>query len=278
MHIQQLNHATLVRLMDLDARATLLAERAEQTSTRLAHVRDVVNGRTVLSSNPADIAKDATAARSELTVLLQQQPLHQRAADLEQRLLSTAKVWIEHLPNNSGLVSERPTPNGEQLPNIRERLIAIDKELTILKSAPIPSEDIAARVQQYVYHLASAAEPIITGVAANQTLKVVWPLGLGVNRQNQTNMSADTVNPLLLMAYLLRNELVCALMEQIKLEARVPLPIEHRPSQIARLTQERDSLLRLDAALVDEAWKMGATEVTNNPDLSAPALLFVRMK
>ena len=82
-------------------------------------------------------------------------------------------------------------------------------------------------------YVAALARPRVSGVAAGQQLRVDWP----------------TKDPIALLAFLLPEQMVDALMKEIERHANTPMPLAERKKRIAELEAEVEALQRRALAL-----------------------------
>ena len=103
-------------------------------------------------------------------------------------VLSACKAWLDRLPEDTKLEPVAVTADGHDLAGVRNRIKAANAELDALRRAPAPSDDIEARVRNYVRGLA----PKVRGVGVGERLSIVWP---GAQTASQF-ISEHTCDPL----------------------------------------------------------------------------------
>jgi hypothetical protein len=137
-----------------------------------------------------------------------------------------------------------------------------------MRRAPAPSEDIEARVRDYVRGLA----PKVRGVGVGERLSVVWPGA----QASSGYISEHTCDPLALLAALFPDRMLALVMGEVERMANDPLPITQRASSVAALECELDKLHRVEEALVAAAIAAGQP-VHRSPSMPPPAVLGVRV-
>src|SRR5215813_13945778 len=108
--------------------------------------------------------------------------------------------------------------------------------------APAPSEDIEARVRDYVLGLA----PKVPGVGVGERLSIVWP---GAH-SSSGYLSEHTCDPLALLAALLPDRMLSLVMTEVERMANDPLPLAQRAPRVAAPERELDELHRVEEVLV----------------------------
>jgi len=86
-------------------------------------------------------------------------------------IIQSCKAWLDRLPAGTKLEPVAVTADGHDLVGVRKRIKAAIAELDALRRAPAPSDDIEARVQDYLRGLA----PKVRGVGVGERLSIVWP-------------------------------------------------------------------------------------------------------
>jgi len=100
---------------------------------------------------------------------------------------------------------------------VRKRIKAANAELDALRRAPAPSEDIEARVRDYVRGLA----PKVRGIGVGERLSIVWP-----GAQTPSPYIAEhTCDPLALLAALFPDRMLSLVTGEVERMANDPLPV-----------------------------------------------------
>jgi len=97
---------------------------------------------------------------------------------------------LDRLPPDTKLEPVAVTADGHDLDKVRNRIRAALNELEALRRAPAPSEDIEARVRNYVRGLA----PKVRGVGVGERLSIVWP-GAQTASQFISEHTCDPLSP-----------------------------------------------------------------------------------
>jgi hypothetical protein len=168
--------------------------------------------------------------RAGLDKLVADKPkLESRLRDA-QYTLSDCKAWLRELPDDDELILVAPTkPDGYDLAGVQSRIANAEDEINKLRSVPTPSADIKSRVEE---HVAALARPKISGIASGQQLRVSWP-----------------DDPIAVLALLLPEQMVTALLKEVERQSNVPMPLPERKRRIAELSREIDTLQRQALAL-----------------------------
>jgi hypothetical protein len=156
--------------------------------------------------------------------------------------------WIG-CPRATKLEPVAVTADGHDLVGVRKRIKAAIAELDALRRAPAPSDDIEARVQDYLRGLASK----VRGIGVGERLSTVWPGALGGTQY----ISEHTADPLALMAALFPDRMLALVMGEVERMANAPLPVAQRAPRVAALERELDELHRVEEALVAAAIAKG---------------------
>jgi hypothetical protein len=269
----QLDHLSaplLLRLLQLDRHAERLAELAEQAEGELALARAYLNGKR------QDPAVDVDAVREGFEAVLAKAKRLRDAANTEQKVLSSAKLFLEMLPPDAELDAADVTiGDGLQLVDVRHRKQAVADEIKALRAVPVPSADLRERLQSYVEELGYAGRPDVRGLEGG-ALQVYWP-DAGANRGNLSGFNTDSANALLMAAYLFPERLTEALMATVDAATSKPMPPPARLARLRELEDEQGELGRLEVALVDAAIAAGADEV-HDSNTAPEALLGCRIR
>src|SRR5262249_5353842 len=157
---------------------------------------------------------------------------------------------------------------GHDLDGVRKRFKAATAEVDALKHAPAPSEDIEARVRDYVRGLA----PKVSGVGVGERFSIVWP---GAQTASWY-ISEHTCDPLALLAALFPDRMLALVMGEVERLANDPLPVAQRAPRVAALERELDELHRIEEVLVAEAIAAGHP-FPRSPSAPPAAVLGVRV-
>lgn len=283
MKLNSLSQPLLVRLMDLDARADALAERAGAAEAAVDEARAIMNGRRPPpgANTLRDIQEGVAAVQAGFETQYRAAQQARRTADAAHTVLSNLKVWLERLPPDAKLepVELEPEDLGLDelnLADVRDRRRQLAADIRALQLAPLPSPDLRERVATYVKRLAVAARPEVRGIAGGEQLVVYWPDSPGASRQNLNGFDTVVANPLLLAAFLFPDRLVDRIGDTIDAACREPCPPPQRAERLAALTAELDRLWQLETALVDQAVGAGDADATHDVTTPPAAVLGVR--
>jgi hypothetical protein len=252
----------LVKLLALDEAVAALNARAG------AIERDIENRRARLYGNVRRAEDNPRSLEAELQKLLADQKVVQQRLQAEQSVLSACKAWLDRLPAGTKLEPVTVSADGHDLPGVRDRIKTATAEIDALRRAPAPSEDIEARVCDYVRGLA----PKVRGVGVGERLSIVWP---GAQTGTQY-ISEHTCDPLSLLAALLPDRMLRLVMGEVERMANDPLPVAQRAPRIAALERELDKLHRIEEPLVAAAIATGQP-VQRSPLAPPAAVLGVRV-
>jgi uncharacterized small protein (DUF1192 family) len=230
----------VTKLDQYEQQVEFLAQKCARTDNAIANARQRLTGGFDKDSAYRD-------ARAALDKLVADQPvLENKLADARYTLAS-CKDFLAALPDDVALQAVNSVPqNGFDLAQVQRRIAAADDEINKLRAVPTPAADIETRVREYV---AALARPKVRGIAAGQQLQVTWP---------------DDV--IAVLALLLPDAMVSALMTEIERQSNTPMPLPERRKRIAQLTAEIDALQRQALALGADA-----------ADLPAPVVLGVKV-
>ena len=177
------------------------------------------------------------------------QKVSRQRLQAEQAVLSACKGWLDRLPAGSKLEPVAVTADGHDLAGVRGRIKAGNAEIDALKGAPASSEDIEARVWDYVRGLA----PKVRGVGVGERLSIVWPGAQGGTQY----ISEHTTDPLALLAALFPDGMLSLVIGEVERMANDPLPVAQRTPRISALEGELDKLHRVEEALIAAAIAAG---------------------
>src|SRR5262249_55960127 len=178
------------------------------------------------------------------------------------------KGWLDRLPAGTKLEPIAITADGHDLAGVRGRIKGANAELEALRRAPAPSEDVEARVRDYVRGLA----PKVRGVGVGERLSIVWPGAQSASWY----ISEHTCDALALSAALFPDRMLALVMGEVERMANAPLPVAQRAPRVAALERELDELHRLEEALVVAAIAAGHA-VHRSPSAPPAAVLGVRI-
>ena len=149
--------------------------------------------------------------RATLNQLIADKPALDAKLGAAQSTLSSCKLWLNRLPEDTVLEQVAVEANGYDLVAVRARIKTAQAELTTLRAVPIASPDIKRRVDQYVNTL---GRPKVAGIGKDETLGVTWP--------------GDGHMLPMMLAFFQRDAMVDALMREIERMADDPLPLAER--------------------------------------------------
>lgn len=155
----------------------------------------------------------------------------ERRADTALGAQRSCREWLAALPDDAALEHVTVSvPRDATLDTVRDKLRATERELSVLRQAPVPSPDIEQRIRQLVGRLGGGVR--VHGVDAGHPLQVDWP------------------SPMQLLAALLPDQLTALAMRSVEELARQPIPVPQRPQRIHELATEIERLQRVEEALV----------------------------
>jgi hypothetical protein len=264
MNYDALPQFVLAKLLALDEAVAALNARAG------AIERDIENRRARLWGNIRRADDNPRVLEAELEKLVADQKVLQKRLQAEQAVLSACKGWLDRLPAGTKLEPVAVTADGHDLAGVRKRITAANAELDALRRAPAPSEDIEARVRDYVRGLA----PKVRGVGVGERLSIVWPGAQSSSGYGY--ISEHTADPLALLAALLPDRMLALVMGEVERMANDPLPVAQRAPRIAALERELDKLHRVEEVLVAAATEAGQP-VHRSPSAPPSAVLGIRV-
>jgi hypothetical protein len=244
-----------------DACATA-ATRADEVTAQISQLRDRLNGRVQRAGDdPIKLGIEIDRALAEQKALQARRPI-------DIGIIESCKAWLDGLPVGTKLEPVAVNADGHDLIEVRKRIKAANAELEALRRAPAPSEDIEARVRNYVRGLA----PKVRGVGVGERLSIVWPGAQGGTQY----ISEHTCDPLALVAALFPERMLALVMGEVARQADDPLPVAQRAPRIAALAQELSDLHLVEEILVAAAIAAGQP-VHRSPTAPPAAVLGVRV-
>jgi hypothetical protein len=262
MNYDGLPQHVLVKLLALDEAVAAIKAGADAVERGIEDRRARLYGNVRREDDKPQVLKE------ELDRLLADQKAMQQRLGAEQSVLSACKAWLDRLPAGTKLEPVAATTDKHELPGVRHRIKTISAEIDALQRAPAPSEDIEARVRDYIRGLA----PQVRGVGVGERLSIVWPGAQGGTQY----ISEHTCDPLALVAALFPDRMLTLVMREVEQMANDPLPVAERPPRIAALERELDELQRVEEALVVVAIAAGSS-VHRSPSAPPAAVLGVRV-
>jgi hypothetical protein len=262
MTYDSLPQHVLVKVLSLDEAVEALSGRTD------AIERDIENRRARRYGNLQRAEDNPRLLEAELERLVADQKMLQKRLQAEQAVLSACKGWLDRLPAGTKLEPVAVTADGHDLAGVRGRIKAANTELEALRRAPAPSEDIEARVRDYVRGLA----PKVRGVGVGERLSIVWP---GAHSPYEY-ISEHTCDPLSLIAALFPDRMLALVMGEVERMANDPLPVAQRAPRIAALERELDELHRVEEVLIVDAIA-AQQSVHRSPSAPPAAVLGVRV-
>jgi hypothetical protein len=245
MNYDGLPQYVLAKLLALEEGVAALKARADTVE------RGIEDRRARLWGNVRRADDKPRSLEAELERLLADQKVVQQRLQAEQSVLSACKAWLDRLPAGTELEPVPVATDGHELADVRGRIKAANAELEALRRAPAPSEDIEARVRDYVRGLA----PKVRGVGVGKRLSIVWP---GAQSSSGSGyISEHTCDPLALVAALFPDRMLSLVMTEVERMANDPLPMAQRAPRVAALERELDELHRVEETLVADAIAVG---------------------
>jgi hypothetical protein len=248
------------KLLQLDETARASAERAEALANALERARDRAFGKRVQADD--GLPENQRRLKADLDRLVAETPAAQAQARADANVLTTCRSWLSVLPAGTIIEQVQVTTDGEDLADVRRALKAARDEVAALKAAPTPSPDISERIRTRINELAKDGVTV-TGVGANQTLKIVWP-GAPYLASGHDEKSA---NALSVLALLFPEQMATVALAEVERAANATLSPDKRPARLAALHAEIERLQRIESALSDRP----------APDAPAEVVLGVRV-
>ena len=233
-------HHVQVKLDQFERQIAVLTQQVSKTQAAIDNARQRLTGGFRSDGEYNDL-------RATLAKLVVEAPLLESKLDAARGTLADAKAFLAALPDDAVLEPvAKLQPNGYDLHTVRRRIEDAQDEVERLRAVPTPSADIEQRVREYV---AALARPTVSGISHGQQLRVEWP---------------DKI--VAVLALLLPEQMVAALLKEIERQANDPLPLPQRKRRIAELQNTIDALQRQAFALGGDA-----------SDLPAQVILGVRI-
>lgn len=185
-----------------------------------------------------------------------------------------ARGWLAAIPAGSEFIPLPVEPKGG-LDEIRNDIEVTKDELNRLETAPVPSDDLGERLRDYVFGMAG---PMIGGVGTGQQLWIRWPTHLHATEQNGGYAPGGRADPLALIAWLFRDQMVERLVADVQEAVERTAPLAERPKLIADLRLHLRDLERMEEALIEQAHARGHNHVTRHFDAAVPAVLGIAIK
>lgn len=168
-------------------------------------------------------------------------PTAERKLDDAQFTLAECKSFLADLPDDVTLEPVAPVkPNGADLAGVREQIKNAEDKLETLSRVPLPSADIEQRVKECV---TSLGRPAVAGIDGGK-LEVTWP----------------SDNAASLLAILMPERVVEAILSEIDRAANAPMPLDQRRKRIVELRRMIDDLQRV-------AFALGANDYSLPPEV-----------
>jgi hypothetical protein len=254
MDLASCPHSTLQRLIHLSEQSEGLAEAVKVADRRIESLRQVLSGRTSAS-------RDAVAeAKSSFDSAFKQTNELKARATTEAAILTATKQWVGNLPHNSKLEQISPATDGHTLADVRQRLAELRDRKRELEQVPMPRPDLREALQEHVAELYSKARPILEGLSGGP-IRTWWPTEPAANRFNRSGFSDYTANGYLMACWLHPEHVTQALYRDAMKECSRICPPNERPAAIAKIEQQIDELLYLEAALIERDLAAGQSPV-----------------
>jgi hypothetical protein len=200
-----------------------LTQQLAKTQAAIAGVRQRLSGGFQKDQEYHDL-------RASLDQMVKDLPAIENKLDAARYTLTDARAFLDALPDDAVLTPVASVkPNGLDLDTVWRRIEDAEDEVKRLRAVPVPSSDIEDRIREYV---AALARPKVSGIATGQRLQGDWP---------------DDV--IAVLALLLPEQMVEALMKEIERQSNTPMPLPQRKQRIAQLLAGIDILQRQALAL-----------------------------
>jgi hypothetical protein len=195
-----------------------LAQKLASTEGAIANARERLSGGFQKDQEYRDM-------RVTLDRLIADKPSIEEKLHATKYTLANSKAFLDALPPDVMLEEvKQGKPNGFDLATVRRRIEDAEDEVKQLRAVRTASADIEMRVREYV---AALARPKVSGIGTGQQLRVTW----------LDDMIA-------VLALLLPDQMVDALLREVERQANTPMPLPERKKRIAQLTAEIDTLQR----------------------------------
>lgn len=213
------------------------------------------------------------AHNDSLTDLYAKRQVAEKALAVARQVKQRVGTWIEALPAGTRLETvDVAVAKDRTVADTRRELGEAQQELRRLTSAPVPDGQLHQRIEKYVDGLVEHARPIIAGgISGGGAFAPLWPLRADANRANQDGFSATQASPLLMAAWLFRDQLIDRLHDETNATVDAVLPVAQRPGRIAELKQQIEALQYEEEALVSR------DAVPRRADAPPAAVLGVRV-
>jgi hypothetical protein len=220
-----------------------LAQTTELLAEQVGKTKDAITGARQRLSGGFQSDQEFSDLRASLDQLVADQPVLGRKLRDAQFTLADCKSFLEALPSDAVLepVAAAKLDDDLDLQSARQRIADATDEVRQLRAVPTPSPDLEREIKGYV---SAFARPRVSGIASGQQLRVDWP----------------TKDPIAVLAFLLPNEMVDALVKEVVRSGNTPPPDE-RKKRISELEAEIDALQRRALALGDDICVMPAPVV-----------------
>jgi septal ring factor EnvC (AmiA/AmiB activator) len=200
-----------------------LTQQLAKTQAAIAGVRQRLSGGFQKDQEYRDL-------RASLDQMVKDLPAIENKLDAARYTLTDARAFLAALPDDAVLEPvAQVKPNGIDLDTVQRRIDAAKDEIARLRAVPLPSPDIEERIREY---MAALARPQVSGIGTGQRLQVRWP--------------DDVIS---VLALLLPDEMVNALLREVERVSNRPMPLPQRKRRIAQLQAEIDTLQRQALAL-----------------------------
>jgi hypothetical protein len=201
------------------------AQQVEHLTHQLGKTQEAIAGARQRLTGGFQRDQEYRDLRATLDRLVKDLPAIENKLHAAEYTLADCRAFLDKLPNDRMLeVVKSVAPNGYDLHTVQRRIGDAREEVDKLRAVEVPSADIEMRIREYV---ASLARPKVSGIAQGETLRVSWP---------------DDV--IAVLALLLPDEMVDALLREVERQANLPMPLLERKKRIAQLTAEIDALQR----------------------------------
>jgi septal ring factor EnvC (AmiA/AmiB activator) len=202
----------------------------EHLTLQLLKTQDAITGARQRLSGGFQKDQEYRDLRASLDQLVKDLPVIENKLRDAECTLTDCRAFLQALPDDAVLEPiAQVKPNGAVLDTVQRRIDDLEDEIKRLRAIPTPSSDIEERVREYV---AALARPQVSGISTGQRLQVRWP---------------DDV--IAVLALLLPDEMVNALLREVERVANDPMPLPERKQRIAQLQAEIDTLQRQSLSL-----------------------------
>jgi hypothetical protein len=241
----QLPAAVMAKLLVLDQVASEFAAIAQAAERRLAHARDVINGR-----REVDV-EDYQRERDGFDAVFATAKMAASYAESARRVLTQCRAWLDSLPADSKLLLVSPAASDFELTALQARLADMRAELSKLQSTPVPADDVADKIHTYFSDLACSGVPVVRGFEAGAQFQVFWPGYGAAGARNLNGYDTQSANALLMAALLQPQALADAIMRSV--ESTQPMPKAQLEVRCAELERGIDELSYIVATALEQA-------------------------